>query len=137
MSLDELEALRLADQEGLTQDEAAVQMTISRSTFSRLVESARRKSAEFLLEGRRLVIGGGPVHFRCNRLKCRECGRVLPAAFDGGPAVCDRCGSTDLADLAGGFGHGECCADNGVPPRQAPGPGPGRRGGGNRHRGGR
>jgi uncharacterized protein len=144
MSLDELEALRLADKEGLTQDEAAGQMAISRSTFSRLVESARRKSAEFLLDGRHLVISGGPVHFRRNRLRCRNCGRVLPADFHGGPKACDRCGSTDLTDLAGGFGHGECCTaeDGSGPtakePRRGAGPGPGgRRGGANHHRGGR
>ncbi len=112
MSLDELEALRLADKEGLTQDEAAEMMSISRSTFSRLVESARKKSAEFLLDGRRLSIGGGPVHFRQNRLRCRGCGRILASKIGGEPAMCDVCGSHDLVNLADGYGHGECCADS-------------------------
>lgn len=107
MSLDELEALRLADKEGMTQDEAAEKMAISRSTFSRLVESARKKSAEFLLEGRRLSIGGGPVHFRQNRLKCRNCGQILVSEIGREPKKCTNCGSTDLVNLADGYGHGE------------------------------
>ena len=122
MSLDELEALRLADLEGLNQDEAASRMDISRSTFSRLVESARRKSAEFFLEGRRLVIGGGPVHFKANRMRCGECGRVFPAALGNGPEICPHCGSKVLSDLAGGYGHGDCCAeDEHANPRQVGG----------------
>ena len=61
MTLDELEALRLADLEGLYQEEAAARMGVSRSTFSRIVASAHRKVAAALVEGRALVIEGGPV----------------------------------------------------------------------------
>src|SRR5512140_370096 len=41
MTLDEFEALRLADLDGLYQEQAAGKMKISRPTFSRVVESAR------------------------------------------------------------------------------------------------
>ena len=49
---DELEALRLADLEGLYQADAAEKMDISRPTFARLVEAARRKVADALVNGR-------------------------------------------------------------------------------------
>ncbi|MBI5834241.1 MAG: DUF134 domain-containing protein [Armatimonadetes bacterium] len=61
MTLDELEALRLADLEGLYQAAAAERMGISRPTFGRIVASARRKTADALVNGKALLIEGGPV----------------------------------------------------------------------------
>lgn len=52
LELDELEALRLADVEGLYQDAAAQEMGISRQTFGRIVSAARRKVARAVLERR-------------------------------------------------------------------------------------
>ncbi|MEA3371715.1 MAG: DUF134 domain-containing protein [Campylobacterota bacterium] len=46
---DEMEAIRLADLESMYQQESADMMGISRTTFSRLVESARKKIADALL----------------------------------------------------------------------------------------
>ena len=60
LSLDELEALRLADFEGLYQEQAAARMKISRSTFSRVVEQARRKVATALVEGKALRVDVSP-----------------------------------------------------------------------------
>ncbi|MBX7255085.1 MAG: DUF134 domain-containing protein [Candidatus Hydrogenedentes bacterium] len=61
LGLDELEALRLADLEGLYHGDAAERMGVSRATFGRIVEAARRKVAEALVAGRLLVIEGGEV----------------------------------------------------------------------------
>lgn len=61
LGLDEVEALRLADVEGLYHDAAAQRMGVSRPTFGRLVQAARHKVAVALLEGRMLVFQGGPV----------------------------------------------------------------------------
>lgn len=61
LTLDELEALRLADFNGLYQEQAAEQMGISRATFARLIESARKKVADALLHGKALRVEGGPV----------------------------------------------------------------------------
>lgn len=61
MTLDELEALRLADLEGLYQEEAAARMGVSRSTFSRIVAAAHRKVAAALVQGKALTIEGGQV----------------------------------------------------------------------------
>ena len=56
LQMDELEALRLADVEGLYQEEAARQMNISRATFGRIVEEAHRKVADAILHGKALRI---------------------------------------------------------------------------------
>ncbi len=61
LTLDELEALRLADLEGLHQEDAGARMGISRPTFGRVVEAARRKVTEALTAGKALRIEGGPV----------------------------------------------------------------------------
>jgi len=56
LSLDELEAIRLADYEGLYHEQAASRMNISRPTFGRILGEARRKLAETLVEGKALRI---------------------------------------------------------------------------------
>jgi len=53
---DELEALRLSDLEGLYQEQSAQRMGISRSTLSRTLTKARRKLAEALIQGKRLLV---------------------------------------------------------------------------------
>jgi predicted DNA-binding protein (UPF0251 family) len=61
LGLDEFEALRLADRDGLHHEAAAKQMGISRPTFGRIVENARRKVAQALCSGSALEIAGGNV----------------------------------------------------------------------------
>jgi len=85
LTLDEYEAIRLADLEGLYQEQAAARMSVSRQTFGRIVEEAHRKLADVIVNGKALRIEGGPVSltgkalFRCPR--CRRemdfvCGRA-------------------------------------------------------------
>jgi len=52
----ELEALRLVDLEGLSQEQAGTKMGVSRGTIWRLVKSARSKVAQALTEGRPLTV---------------------------------------------------------------------------------
>ena len=54
--MDEVEALRLADLEGLYHEEAAGKMEVSRATFGRILDGARCKMAEALLKGKALKI---------------------------------------------------------------------------------
>jgi predicted DNA-binding protein (UPF0251 family) len=61
LRLDELEALRLADLEGLYQEAAAERMGVSRPTFSRILARARTAVARAVIEERVLVVGEGPV----------------------------------------------------------------------------
>ncbi len=56
LSLDELEAIRLADYEGQYHEDAARGMGISRATFGRIVNEARHKIAEALTLGKALRI---------------------------------------------------------------------------------
>ena len=71
MSLDEFEAVRLADLDGLYQEQAAEQMNVSRTTFSRIIDAAHRKMADAIVHGRALRIAGGAVQVsgrRCCRM---------------------------------------------------------------------
>jgi Predicted DNA-binding proteins len=61
LGLDEAEALRLADLEGLYQEAAARSMGVSRQTFGRIVESARGKVADAILNGKALKVEGGRI----------------------------------------------------------------------------
>ncbi len=109
LSLDEYEALRLSDFEGMSQEEAADEMEISRPTFTRLIETARKKICEMLVNGKMLVIDGGNIHFRQNLIKCRNCGHMFNINIEDDIRRCPSCGSGELMNLAGGFGHGRCC----------------------------
>jgi rubrerythrin len=101
--VDELEAVRLADFEGLEHLEASERMGISRSTFTRLVEKARRKVAEAIVEGKDLVIEGGHVEFAAALYRCRHCGDVQSGPNDEDADLCPECGSTDIENLT------RCC----------------------------
>ena len=109
LTLDEFEAIRLADYEGKDHSVSSGEMEISRSTFSRLVERARQKVSQFLIEGKHLQIEGGEIHFQGNLIRCEDCGHLLNTQFDSKPTRCPDCGSENLVDLADGFGHGRCC----------------------------
>ncbi len=74
---EELEALRLADLEGLTQAEAAAHMGVSRSTFQRTVQHAHRQVALALAEAHALYIEGSHVETdrRTHRSEARRSAR--------------------------------------------------------------
>ena len=61
LTLDELEAIRLADLEELYQENAAKKMGISRQTFGNIINSAHKKIADVLLHAKALKIEGGVV----------------------------------------------------------------------------
>jgi len=61
ITLDELEALRLADFNGLYQEDAAKKMNVSRQTFGNIIERAHKKIADVLLNAKALKIEGGTV----------------------------------------------------------------------------
>ena len=59
LKFEELEALKLKDIEGLSQIECAQKMDISRQTFQIIIESARKKVATALYDGKAIKIDGG------------------------------------------------------------------------------
>lgn len=111
LSLDEFEAFRLSDNKGLSQAEAAEEMEISRPTFSRLIEQARKKIAELIINGKMLNIEGGNIHFRKNIMRCQSCGHMFNININDSITECPSCNSKNLLSLAGGFGHGRCCVN--------------------------
>lgn len=98
LTRDELEALRLADLGGMYQEQAALQMNVSRQTFGRIIESARRKAAQALVQGRALRIEGGAVEVvTMRRFQCRACQHLWEVPYGTGrPAACPHCRSPDI-----------------------------------------
>lgn len=113
LELDEYEAIRLADYEGLDHEQAAEAMGISRPTFTRLIERSRKKLSSMLVDGLKLVIDGGSIHFKENLYQCLACKHFFRATIHEGKELCPLCQSSQLIDFAKGFGHGRCC-DNKV-----------------------
>ena len=59
LTLDEVEAIRLADLEKLDQEASSKKMNISRVTFLRIIHSAHQKIAKALIYGKALSLKGG------------------------------------------------------------------------------
>ncbi len=97
LNLDELEALRLADLEGLYQEEAAQKMNVSRQTFGNIIESARKKVADALINGKAVKIEGGHVNMSERKFLCYDCKHVWSLPFGTGhPAICPQCRSANI-----------------------------------------
>jgi predicted DNA-binding protein (UPF0251 family) len=108
LGMDELEALRLADVEGLYQEDAAERMKVSRQTFGRIVAAARKKVAKALVEGTSLRIEGGTIEMaETRRMQCRRCASSWEEPRDaGGPGACPSCGGQGGRGGHGGGGGG-------------------------------
>ncbi|MCK5696191.1 MAG: DUF134 domain-containing protein [Desulfobacula sp.] len=59
LSLEEFEAIRIIDFEGMDQSQAAIMMNVSRQTFGRILKSARFILSKALVTGQRLRVTGG------------------------------------------------------------------------------
>lgn len=69
LTIDEFEAIRLTDLEGLYQADAAEKMSVSRQTLGRILESAHKKIADALVNGKALLIKGGPIEIMADRVE--------------------------------------------------------------------
>ena len=111
LTVEELEALRLKDLEGLEQVQCADQMGVARTTFQRILYAARAKIAEALVEGKAIRIEGGRyvVHPEC-KYRCAECGYEFEEPQDAGQngVCCPDCGkgSAHKVHSCGGPGQG-------------------------------
>jgi len=112
LTVEELEAIRLKDLEGLQQEECAEIMQISRPTFQRDLVSAREKIARALVEGRALRIEGGNYRVAMRKFKCRACEHDFEVPFGTGGCgiemTCPQCGDGNVqrTDNKGhGFGN--------------------------------
>jgi predicted DNA-binding protein (UPF0251 family)/predicted Fe-Mo cluster-binding NifX family protein len=73
MTVDEYETIRLIDKEGLSQEACGASMQVARATVQKVYESARKKLADCLVDGRALFIKGGD--FRLCDGRGDDCGR--------------------------------------------------------------
>ena len=73
LTVDEYETIRLIDLEGVTQEECAVQLHVSRTTIQGIYNSARKKIADALVHGKRFMISGGD-YIVCQHYAA-QCGR--------------------------------------------------------------
>ena len=122
LTVDELEAIRLADLDGLYQEQAAERMKISRQTFGRIIESAHKKVAEALVQGKALKIEGGEFEMASTRkFRCGDCQHSWELPYGTGrPESCPSCLSGNIhraqedRGYARGFGRGQskCCRRN-------------------------
>ncbi|GEA13763.1 UPF0251 protein [Moorella sp. E308F] len=103
LAVEELEAIRLKDIEGLEQEECAARMRVSRPTFFRILGAARSKVADALINGKAIRVEGGVYRLAGAKARCEECGYEWePETEETG--TCPHCGSTDIA----GPGRGRC-----------------------------
>jgi len=98
LSLEELEAVRLVDLEGLNQEEAAQRMGISRRALWEDLQNARRKIVDALVKGKAIEIKGGRYTVkRPRRGTCNGCQADWEIPFTADePRKCPKCGGNDL-----------------------------------------
>ena len=97
LPFEEYEALRLSDYELLPQEKAALQMGVSRPTYTRIYEKARRTIATALVEGKVIFIEGGDYHIDYYWYRCDTCRKIM---VEKEPVTCCRfCQSSKLRAL--------------------------------------
>ena len=102
ISIEETEAIRLKDFEGLDQDTCAQKMKVSRSTFARILLMARQKLSDALLNGKAIRIAGGNYELTKRSFRCGN-GHQWEVPFeimvDNPPALCPTCNTADIMSL--------------------------------------
>jgi predicted DNA-binding protein (UPF0251 family) len=101
---EEYEALRLADYEDLTQEEAAKKMNISRPTFTRLYDKARKNIAKAFVEGKAIIIRGGTYVTDNYWYKCGDCNQTTIS--DHPVSRCRECNSDNITQINNHTSHG-------------------------------
>jgi predicted DNA-binding protein (UPF0251 family) len=101
LEIDELESLRLADYLAHSHEQGALKMNISRATFGRIVESARKKVVDAILHGKAIKIGNEfPAELKEKRIvKCRSCDALHNKNLVNSNLICKKCESTNKEKL--------------------------------------
>jgi len=117
LTVDEFEAIRLADLEGLYQEESAKKMEISRQTFANIINSAHKKIAEAIVKVKAIRIEGGVYRMaNMRKFKCYDCNHEWEMPYGTGrPQECPQCKSKnihraeeDRGYARAGRGRGRC-----------------------------
>ncbi len=118
LKIEELEAIRLKDLEGLEQEECAEKMEVSRPTFQRILLSAREKIADSLVNGKTVHIEGGNFTQNICKVQCIDCDKEWMESLENLESIrsedyhCPVCGSTKIVcrqTCNGKFFHRNCC----------------------------
>ncbi len=96
---EEYESIRLADYENLNQEEAAKRMEISRPTFTRIYDKARKAIAKAFAEGKVIIIKGGSVEFEKEWFRCNQCDETFGTNNDEEVDNCVSCSSEDIINI--------------------------------------
>lgn len=97
LNMDEFEAIRLADLQGMYQEDAAKKMNISRQTFGNIISSAHKKIADSLVNSKALKIEGGVVKMMEKHFTCYDCKNEWSVAYGTArPNECPKCKSTNV-----------------------------------------
>lgn len=80
--IEEVEAIRLKDVEKLEQEECAERMEVSRQTFQRILNTAREKIADSIINGKAIRIEGGNFTRNICPVKCFECGKEWKESYE-------------------------------------------------------
>jgi len=94
LTVDECEAIRLADLQGMSHEEAGQHMHISRATFGRIIQQARKIVADALINGKAINIEGGNYKMadQARMFMCDKCNhRWVEPLGTGRPESCPRC----------------------------------------------
>jgi len=96
LKIEELEAMRLKDIEGFSQEECAKKMNVSRQTFQKIIDEARKKIALALINGAGIRIGGGSFVTKKCKIQCTDCGYTYEPSFEDDKVGCPKCGSRKI-----------------------------------------
>lgn len=98
--IEEYEALRLCDYEGLNHHQSSKMMAVSRPTFTRIYAAALQKIAKAFVEGRQIAIEGGKVYFDSDWHQCNACACYFSHPHKHLPIeACPLCGSEDIVNF--------------------------------------
>ena len=97
---EEYEAIKLSDYQNLSQLESSKIMNISRPTFTRIYERARKKIATAFIENRTISIDGGNVKFEDEWYNCTNCKTTFKSSkVLNQKTVCPLCKSSNIIHI--------------------------------------
>jgi predicted DNA-binding protein (UPF0251 family)/DNA-directed RNA polymerase subunit RPC12/RpoP len=106
LRIEEVEAIRLKDVEKLEQEECAERMEVSRQTFQRILNNAREKIADSIINGKAIRIEGGNFTRNICPVRCLDCGKEWKESYENfekiinGQYTCPDCQSKRIVCLS-------------------------------------
>ena len=94
--VDEIEAIRLKDVEGLTIEDCASKMAISCEAFQNLIKCARKKIAIALTQNKIISIVDGNYTTKFCKFRCAKCGYTYTVKYEHDKIICPKCFSTEV-----------------------------------------